>query len=280
MSRIFAPRMAAVLAGLGLWGGVQAAAIGTGLFDASPHILGKVRAGEFEEVQRDFAKGFGGKPLSVRLDVQSDQLEVARIGLWLKARQPEIRLRGGICTFSCSFHVLPGAGRLHVDPGTVIALTLLDEWPLLLKDRIDAGDLFVDNDDGRASRERLLQRFASTFEGAERLRALRRDSALPAAAMAFVDRLTRVRKFDKLNFAEKDMEVSFSSTCMYWVPDQEGLKQLGLDVPGYQPPPKAEIAKALHVPEHFFYLGPMLSEETPLPPCGNPASPPRDGQPT
>lgn len=239
----------------------NAAAIGTGLFDASPHILGRVTQGEADEVRRDFAAALK-KPLSIDIYPLSDPVEVAAIGLWLQERRPAVRLKGS-CVGSCARSVLLSGAVQHIAPGTVIALGGMADFPALVKDQIEAGELFIaDNERSQASRERFLQHFRPSMTQATQLRALLAQQAQPPAdVQAFAATLTQSWRVRRLSFTNDRFDMDFAMPahpCLWWVPDATGLRQLGLEVPGYEPVSRAVAAKLLKVPEGLVYVGPAL----------------------
>lgn len=241
-------------------GSAQAASIGT--FLGTPGISGDVRAGEFEKVKIDFSAGFS-KPLQLNIGLRSDELEVARIGVWLREQRPILDI-SGVCAASCAMFVL-GSGRAAMArPGTLIAFSNLDEWPASLADQIEAGVLFNSEDErSLASRERLKQRFTAQIEHALALRELRRQHATPPAwVQDFNHRLTGDWVFKDLDFSDERLNVRLQNrhNCLFWVPDEEGLRQAGFDIPGYRSPGIEEAAKILEVPAASVYVGPALKD--------------------
>lgn len=255
------PRLAAValasLCGFAVWSTAQAAAIGTFGF---PSINGTVRVGDLAEAKRDLPKALYGQPLRIRISTASDPLEVAHIGVWLRQYRPILQVRD-TCAGTCAMFMLGSARALIVEPGSVVAFSFIDEWPLVLKEHAEAGDLFVDDEKGRASRDRLLASTQPFLERARGVRGLRKDSGLPDWVVEFAGRLTSMRKATQVQFSSDDFQMYFKADCVFWVPDAEGLRQLGLEVPGYTPPTREQAAKALSQPAHAIYIGPALRGE-------------------
>lgn len=258
------------LALLLLGANAHAAAIGTGPFDFSPHIIGLVAKGEADEVSRDFAQGLK-KPLSVDIHPQSDPLEVVKIGLWLQERRPVVQLKGS-CVGVCARSILLSGAVQRIKAGTVIALGGMSEFPATVKAQVDAGELFIGGDDrSQASRERLLEAFQPAIARAQQLRALA-DGQLqpPQVARAFAAALTQRWRVASIGFTEERFNMQFETprhACLWWVPDAQGLRQLGLDVPDYQPASPAQAARLLKVPEAFIYVGPALAALPAQPLC-------------
>lgn len=249
--------------GLGvlLWaGGTQAAMIGTGPFGQVPHITGIVRSGDAVQVSRTFVEPLK-RPLAVNMAPGSHPLELMKIGLWMRERQPELALRGS-CVGACAKSVLMSGRVTHIEPGTVIAFGGATEMKARMKDQIDAGDLFVQSDElGAASRERFLQQQGASIALSQAVRALAAQQApLPPQVKVFIDAVTGSWTTRQVNFG---LEPRFTikaerHRCWWWVPDAEGLRQLGLDVPGYQPASLADAARLLKVAESYIHVGPVI----------------------
>jgi hypothetical protein len=238
--------------------GAQAAAIGT-IFGA-PHIWGTVRPGEFAEAKEDLTGHFD-KPLSLNIDPRSFSREVMHIGLWLREQKPAIELRNS-CVGSCAMFMLGSGRSLKIEKGTVLAFGTQDEWIADLADQVRAGKISTDDERSQASSARFLDRMKARIEYANNLREQATQSSwLPPAMLSFVRELTGHPTLKKLSFDEQRFDLEFghaSNQCLWWVPDAEGLRQLGLEVPGYQPVSRAAAAKLLKVPETVVYLGPAL----------------------
>ncbi len=247
----------------------QAAAIGTGPFGIAPLIAGIVRPGEAEEVRADLAESLK-KPITVDIDPRSHPIEVMKIGLWMRERQPALMLKGS-CVGSCALSILL-AGKLQgIKPGTVIAFGGTTALPARIKDQIDAGEFFSDDDDrSRRSRASFLKSFETPIRQSLELRELLAQQVpLPAPVRSFIDTLTQWR-VERLFFIDDQATFSLASVrhaCQWWVPDTQGLRQLGLDVPGYQPVDRTRAAKLLKVPEGFIYIGPALDALPEQPLC-------------
>jgi hypothetical protein len=261
---------AAGLALLLVMPGARAAAIGTGPFGFSPHILGRVVSGEADEVARDFAAGLK-KPLSVDVDPLSDPLEVARIGLWLHRQRPAVQLKGS-CVGVCARAILLSGAVQRIRPGTVIALGGMAEFGLTMKQQLDAGELFIEGDErSQASRQRFMAAFEPAIEQGHQLRALAGQLPQPSQAVqGFVAALTQSWRVQDLSFTDERFEMRFMHprhACLWWVPDAQGLRQLGLDLPDYQPVSAAQAARLLKVPPSFVYVGPALPSLPEQPLC-------------
>ncbi|MFG6432711.1 hypothetical protein [Roseateles sp. LYH14W] len=247
-----------VLSGLG----VQAASIGTGPFGRAPHIMGVVKAGDAEEVARDFAEPLT-RPLTVDIAPLSHPQELMKIGLWLRERQPAMALElRGSCVGACAKSILMSGKVTRIEPGTLIAFGGMTETMARRKDQIDAGDLFIQgNDMSEASRDRFLKQYEGPINQSLAVRALAAQQApLPPRVKAFLAATTDSWKTVSQRFGADTRFIirADKHQCMWWVPDAQGLKQLGLDVPDYQPVSVAEAASLLKLPEGFIYVGPAL----------------------
>ncbi len=237
----------------------QAAAIGR---FGGPYVGGKMREGDFDQVQREWADERFERPLRLRIGSDSgDEWEVARLGRWLQARRPVIKLEKD-CVHVCARDLLPAGRALRAERGVLIAFSSMDAWPLVLKQALDAGQLFVDDGGaGQAMKDRYVAKMRPYWEQAAAIQSLRAESAgPPAPALAFLDRLTRPVGIVGTTFGARDFKFSLKHSelgCMAWVPDAQGLKQLGLDLPGYTPPSLADAAKRLNLPPERVYAGPM-----------------------
>jgi len=238
--------------------GAQAAAIGTTF--GTPHILGSVRPGEFDETKEDLTGHFD-KPLRLDIAPHSNAREVMRIGLWLREQKPAIELRNS-CVGSCAMFMLGSGRSLKIAKGTVVALGTSSEWLADLADQLRSGQLSVDDERSKASTERFLEKAHIGIAYSLDLREhATQASWLPAPMLAFVRKLTAQPVINQLIFDEQRFEIQVAfppGACRWWVPDAEGLRQLGLEVPDYQPVSRAAAAKLLKVPETAIYVGPAL----------------------
>lgn len=255
--------------GLLLWGlGAQAASIGMGAFWRVPHITGVVKAGDAEEVARDFAEPLV-LPLTLDIAPQSHPLELMKIGLWMRERKPEVQLElHGHCAGACAKSLLMSGKVRRIKHGTVIAFGGLTESMARRKDQIDAGELFIKGDElSEASRDRFLQQHAAAIATSQAVRAM--QAPLPAPVKAFLAATVDSWKTVRQTFGLESRFILSAPKhrCLWWVPDAEGLKQLGLDVPDYQPASPAEAAQLLKVPEAYIHLGPALAELPEQPLC-------------
>jgi hypothetical protein len=247
-------------AGAALASLAQAALIGTGISHTYPHINGVVKPGEADEIAQTFVAPLK-KPLTLRIHPLSDAREVIRIGRWMQERCPALLIKEA-CVGSCARALLPSGGAIRVLPGTVIAFGGMDGLGATIKDQLDAGDLF--NDDGRsqASRERFLSKFKPLIEQSVTSRELQAQlTPLPENARAFIDAVAGGWRIVDVSFSDDDFRFGLKSgshRCLWWLPDAEGLRRLGLDIRSYQPTSRADAAKLLKVPEQFIYAGPLL----------------------
>jgi hypothetical protein len=240
-------------------GPAQAAAIGR---FGGPWVGGKLREGDFDQLQREWADERFERPLRLRIGVDSgDGLQVARLGRWLQDRRPVIKLERD-CVHVCARDLLPAGRALLADRGVLIAFSSMDAWPLVLKRAVDTGQLFVDDGGaGQAMRDRFIAGMRVYWEQAAAIQSLRAEGAgPPAPALAFLDRLTRPGGVVGTTFGTLDFKFEMKHSelgCMAWVPDAQGLRQLGLDLPGYTRPSLAEAAKRLNLPPGRIYTGPL-----------------------
>lgn len=255
---------------------VHATAIGR---FGGPYVGGKMREGDFEQVQREWADERFERPLRLRIGTDSgDGLQVARLGRWLQERRPVIKVEKD-CVTACARDLLPAGRALLAERGVLIAFSSADAWPLVLKQALDAGQLFVDDGGaGQAMKDRFVAQMQGQWEQADAIQALRAEGAgPPAPALAFLDRLTRPSAVDSVVFNRQNFQFTMKHSelgCMAWVPDAQGLKQLGLDLPGYTPPSRAEAAKRLNLPPERLYLGPMPDTPPDQPLCTGSDAPP------
>jgi hypothetical protein len=255
--------------GLMLWAlGANAASIGMGAFWRAPYITGVVKPGDAEAVARRFAEPLK-HPLLVDIEPKSHPLEVMQIGLWLREQQLAVTLRGS-CVGACAKSILMSGKLTGIAPGTLIAFGGMTESMARRKDHIDAGELFIsDNELSEASRDRFLKQFEGPIKLSLAVRALAaQQSPLPPVVKTFLAATTDSWRTVRQRFG---VDTLFSikaplHRCMWWVPDAQGLKQLGLDLPDYQPVSAADAAKLLAIPEAFIYVGPALDAlpESPL----------------
>ncbi|MFG6412592.1 hypothetical protein ACG02S_01630 [Roseateles sp. DC23W] len=248
--------------GLLLWGlGAQAASIGPGPFGLAPHIAGTVTLGDAAKVAAEFATPLR-RPLSVSIDPRSHPLELMKIGLWMRERQPELELRGS-CVGACAKSLLMSGRVKRIGAGTVIAFGGMTEMMARRKDQIDAGELFLQGDElGEASRASYLRQHEAAIESSLAVRALATQQLpLPPVAKTFVEVAIEGWKTRRMSFGVDSRYIVAAERhrCMWWVQDAAGLKQLGLDVPDYQPVSAAEAAELLKLSANYIYVGPALA---------------------
>ncbi|HEY4083973.1 MAG TPA: hypothetical protein VGM81_25065 [Burkholderiaceae bacterium] len=242
-----------------------AASVSTGTFDGESRIHGRLQPGDVEDARKAFARGID-RPLLIDLAVDSNKAEVLRLGEWLNSQRPVLDINEQ-CFGPCAWLVLNSGRALNIRAGSAIVFDTTDFMYLRLRERIESGDLFADAAVTAASRERFLARWTPRYTVSQALM----DAAQqrwPANVFDFVKALPGRLDQDRLSFDDKDFNYSLSGEpghCQYWVPDAEGLRQLGLDVPQYQPATRAAVAKLLKVREGVIYIGPIVS---PMPPQG------------
>ncbi len=245
-----------------------AAAIGTTF--GRPHILGTVALGEFEEVKTDLTGHFD-QPLSLKIDPRSHPHETMRIGLWLREQRPTLKLKGS-CTGSCAWFMLDSGHILSIDKGTVIAFSVLPETWAQVRMQLDRGDLSIDDERSRASKEHFIAQVpAPVWDQSLALRAARLEQArAPAWVQQFVEAVTQPTLSDLVH-DDTDFKLGMSlspQNCLWWVPDEEGLRQLGVTAPRYQPVTAEEAGKALDIDPKVIYVGQALRELPIKPLCG------------
>ena len=163
--------------------------------------------------------------------------------------------------------VLNSGRAVNIRAGSAIVFDTTEFLYLRLHERIESGDLFADAAATAASRERFLARWTPAFKVSKALMATAQQR-WPAAVFDFVKALPGRVDQDRLSFDDHNFSYALSGEpghCLYWVPDAEGLRQAGLDVPNYQPVTRAAVAKLLKVREGVIYVGPIVS---PMPPQG------------
>lgn len=237
-----------------------------------PYVGGALRAGDADQVQREWAEQRFEKPVRLRIGEDSgDGLEVARLGQWLRERRPVVQLERD-CLRACARDLLTAGRAWLADKDVLIAFSSMEDWPLVLKQALDDGQLFSD-DGGLGSdvKASFVAKYQPLWERAQAIQALR-DGApgLPAAAQRFLDQLTRPTGTSRVTFSggQGTFEMTHSALgCLAWVPDAQGLKQLGVDLPGYQPPALAEAAKRLKLPAERIYVGAMPDTPPAQPLC-------------
>lgn len=237
----------------------HAAVIGNGLFGNMPTIWGVVRAGEAEEVRRDFAKGFS-KPLSLKIDPRSHPVEIMQIGHWLREQEVSLEFRES-CVASCAKFILFSGKPMRIAPGTTIAFggAAWHEMFATALAQVEAGELFDLNDErSRASRDRFLEKARDGSKGIRDLRAA--FERLNPPHSDFINSLAGALKLKQLSFSDDQFTMNWSASdgrCLWWIPDTEGLRQLGIEAPDYRPVSRAAAAKLLKVSEWLIYIGPV-----------------------
>lgn len=266
--------VAALAAAACLVGPAAAGALGTGLVGDRPHVLGTLRPGEIRQIEPPLATLFASTPVRVAIAPDSDPLELQRLAAWLAPLQPSLRMEQA-CVGACALFLLFTARELEIAPETVIAFGGMSEVAARLDQQLQAGDLFdPDSEHSQASRQRFVQAWSEQMEQARALQQARASHArLPAAAQRFMDELMNGWRIEQLLFSHRFFESKLASApgrCLWWMPDAEGLRQLGLSAPNtYKPASRAAAARLLHAPEHLIYTGPLPGQV--LPRCEAPA---------
>jgi hypothetical protein len=237
----------------------QAAAVGT-MF-GGPYIYGAIRPGDYEKVQSDFAKGFS-KPLDIKVDTDSHPFETMRIGLWLADKRPPLRVLRQ-CVGPCASFLLMAASSARIEKGALIAFNVRPEWEAWAFGRIreDGKELFIEQEMSQLSRARLLDRFKTRAKTSGLMRDAA-DQLMPAPAIQFLRALTLPVQLNQVAFDEERYDFKLSlkvGQCLWWVPDAQGLAQLGVQVSdSYSPVDRDRAAKQLGVSPALVYIGPMV----------------------
>ena len=237
-----------------------------------PFVGGALRAGDADQVQREWAQERFEKPMRLRIGEDSgDGLEVARLGQWLRERRPVVQLERD-CLRACARDLLTAGRAWLADKDVLIAFSSMDDWPLLLKQALDDGQLFADDGSlGAEVKARFVAQYRPLWERAQAVQALRsRTPGLPDAAQRFLDQLTRPAGTDTVTFSGGEGKLAMTHSalgCLAWVPDAQGLKQLGVDLPTYQPPALADAARRLKLPAERIYVGAMPDTPPAQPLC-------------
>jgi len=196
----------------------------------------------------------------------------------VQEKRPALRLKGS-CVGSCARALLMSGAPLQIEPGTVIAFGGLSGVGAVLKEQIDTGSLFIADERSQASRERLLASYKDKMDKSLALRELQEQLApLPADSASFIAAAVGGWRVDGVSFMGDNFHFRIRlgrQRCLWWLPDAEGLKQLGLDIAGYQPVSRAEAAKLLDVAEQLIYAGPMLAHLPEKPLCSDKRDSPR-----
>lgn len=239
-------------------------------FLGSPFIRGTIRLGEFEEVKRDLGGHFG-KPLKLNLAPDSHPLEVMRIGLWLREQRPALQL-GTSCIGACAWFVLDSGRTLEIAPDTVIAFNVYAELWARLRQQLDRGDVGIDDERSRDSTARFIASVPTTiWDRAAEFRETRlTQSRAPMWIQEFVEGVTALSIEQLVHGDDGHIKMVMrgsSQNCLWWIPDREGLRQLGLEPGRYVPADAARAAKMLGVPASALYIGPALREPPAAPLC-------------
>lgn len=228
-------------------------------------INGTVRPGDAKWLDRHFSDAIA-KGVTIKIAPDSDAFETMRIGLWLKERRPALELKAS-CIGPCASFVLTSGSKVRVDPGVLIALNVRPEWEAWAFGRVREGDLFIDQEMSQLSRARLLERFKLKAQSSGLMRDAA-DQLMPASATKFLRDLTLPDSLDHVSFDEHSYDFKLQmrvGRCFWWVPDAQGLKQLGVEATGYQPVDRAQAAKQLGIDQRLIYAGPAVD---PIPESG------------
>lgn len=170
---------------------------------------------------------------------------------------------------ACASNRLLAGRAWAADRGVLIAFSSVDDWPLVLKPALDDGRLFLDDQGASAeSKARFVQQYRPFWEDAHVVQTLRVD--LPEPAQSFLDQLTRPAAVSAVSFMTTRAHLKLEHSalgCMAWLTDAAGLKQLGIDLPNYKPPERADAAKRLKLPGERLYIGAMPDTPPTQPLC-------------
>lgn len=193
---------------------------------------------------------------------------MAQLGAWLRERRPFIHLQRD-CINSCARDLLPAGRAWKADRGVMIGFSSMGDWPLVLKQALDDGQLFLDDQAaGSEVKARFVKQYSPQWENASIIQTLRAD--LPDRAQSFLDQLTRPSAVTSVTFNVSSFKLAINHSplgCMAWLPDAVGLSQLGIDLPDYLPPEREEAAKRLKLPAERIYIGAMPDTPPTQPLC-------------
>ncbi|XHS79208.1 hypothetical protein ACFJGW_04345 [Burkholderiaceae bacterium UC74_6] len=225
------------------------------------YINGQIRPGDFEKAEKEFAQGTS-PTLIVKVASDSVPFETMRIGLLLREHKPALSIERD-CVGPCASFILTSGSKVHVDQGRLIALNVRPEWEAWAFDRIRDGgeELFIDQEMSQLSRARLLDRFKIKAKSSGLMRDAA-DQLMRAPAAKFLRDLTLPVGLDRVAFDEERYDFNLSlktGQCLWWVPDAQGLAQLGIQVTDdYRPVDRVRAAKQLEVSPALVYVGPMV----------------------
>lgn len=249
----------------GLPGPVRAAAVSEGILGAESRITGRFVMDDMDAVRKKFPQG-PDRPLMLDIDAKSFLPAVVQLSEWLQAQRPVLDLEKP-CIGLCAW-LLSGTGRaINLRRGAVVAFDTTNELMIFdaLRARIDAGEVFSDASLSEASRQHFLERSRVFREAADAFRK-RTQQIWPAAMQSFVQALSGPLTQARLVINDEGFSAQLQGTparCLWWVPDAQGLRQIGLEVPHYQPPAADALAKLLGVPADRIYVGP-IREDVPV----------------
>jgi hypothetical protein len=246
-----------------------AASISTGRWGLGAQVSGAVMPGDVDRIR----EAFGNRPpTTLTLDIApgSEPQALVQMAAWLREAQPLVSFKGS-CAGPCAVFVLPAARIQAIEPGTVIAFGGMAEAPARIKDQIDAGEVFIADEASQQARDNFLRQYGDRIRGALALRDERlRSASLPGPVQAFIDESVGHWRLDRLSFSEGSSRFTLkpgTHRCLWWVPDAQGLAQLGVQAPGYLPADAAGAARRLGVPATVIYAGPALTELPAQPLC-------------
>ncbi|MBV8603257.1 MAG: hypothetical protein JO224_01100 [Pelomonas sp.] len=264
----------AIVGGLllaGLAGPAAAAQIRAGFLMGESQIFGRFDADDMKDLRKTFPQGLD-RPLLLDVDpLHSAPDALLALGAWLRAQRAILDVYKA-CVGDCAW-LLANSGRaIGVRRDAVIAFDTANRFALIdaLRDKIEAGELFADA--SAASRERFMARYKPLLDMAAAFGARTRET-WPAPMLAFVAALRGPLTEPRLAFTDTDFSATLQGSpgrCLWWVPDAEGLRQIGLEVPGYVPPPLDRLAKLLDAPAAQIYVGPLRDAVPDDGLCGKP----------
>lgn len=162
------------------------------------------------------------------------------------------------CISACANYLVPSAARVQVKPGGFLAFHAGTEgWlkgvlPFL---REHKGSTPAENLVYQDNLRKLLADYQVLSEASDRIH---RQAVLAPWFTDVVFQLTAL-PIDSVTVDEAERHVEFKavkrSRCEFWVPDADGLAEIGLRVPGYERPDKKSIASTLNVPVERIFWG-------------------------
>ena len=254
--------MLAALLLASLSGAARAAVVSEGILGAESRIAGRFLTDDMDAVRKKFPQG-PDRPLLVDIDDKSSLPAVVQLSEWLQAQRPVLDVEKP-CVGPCAW-LIAGTGRaINLRRGAVIAFDTTSELMIFdaLRARIDAGEVFSDAALSEATRERFLERSKALRDAADTFHK-RTQQIWPEPMLSFVQALSGPLTQARLVIKDDGFSATLKGTsarCLWWVPDAQGLRQIGIDVPRYQPPAPEAMAKLLGVSANQIYVGPMRED--------------------